>query len=176
MASKLNIGCGTDIRQGWVNLDSVALAGVDVCHDITNVPLPFPDETFEVILCKDVLEHVEYIPVLKDLYRILQPGGRIHIQVPHFTSKDACGDPTHRNFFTVQTFKYFTRQHMRHYYFDFAFSRIERIWLSFDKRPGYFWNYLLEPMVNMHIRLLNFYEGSPLRLFPAMNIGITLVK
>ena len=36
---KLNLGCGTEIKKGWVNLDSVALAGVDVVHDIEKLPL-----------------------------------------------------------------------------------------------------------------------------------------
>lgn len=97
--NKLNLGCGKDIREGWINLDSVALPNVDVVHDITALPLPFEDAWFDVILCKDVLEHVDYIPVLKDLHRILKPGGKLLIQVPHFNSQDAYVDPTHCRFF-----------------------------------------------------------------------------
>ena len=108
MKNKLNVGCGKDIREGWVNLDSVKLPGVDVCHDINLLPLPFADAEFDEILCKDVLEHVEYIPTLGEFHRILKSGGRLTIRVPHFTSKDAFSDPTHRKFFTSHTFRYFT--------------------------------------------------------------------
>ena len=75
MSKKLNLGCGTDIRTGWINLDKFGLPGVDVCHDIQELPLPFDDASFDEILCKDILEHVEYIPLLGDLHRILKHGG-----------------------------------------------------------------------------------------------------
>lgn len=34
MMKKLNLGLGTDIREGWINLDRSALPGVNVVHDI----------------------------------------------------------------------------------------------------------------------------------------------
>ena len=83
---KLNLGSGKDIKQGWVNLDSAKLPGVDVVHDIEKLPLPFKDSEFDEILCQDVLEHIEYIPILKDIHRILKMGGKLKIRVPHFTN------------------------------------------------------------------------------------------
>ena len=176
MTKKLNLGCGKDIRAGWVNLDVAPLPGVDVCHDISQLPLPFPDTEFEEILCKDVLEHVEYIPILGELYRILKPGGRLEIRVPHFTSKDAFSDPTHRKFFTSHTFRYFTVEHLRSYYTEFLFSSLQSVVIRFDKRILYPYNYMLEPIVNSSAKFQNFYEGSPLRTFPATNLEIVLVK
>lgn len=38
---KLNLGCGNDIREGWVNLDINKKEGVNVVHDLNEVPLPF---------------------------------------------------------------------------------------------------------------------------------------
>lgn len=173
--NRLNIGCGQDVRKGWVNLDRARLPGVDVVHDVGVLPLPFSDGSFDEVLCKDVLEHVEYIPLLKDIHRILRDKGRLLITVPHFTSKDAYGDPTHRKLFTVHTFRYFTDRHFRSYYFDFSFSRMTAR-ICFDRRPVYFYNYLLEPLVNLNERIQNVYEGSPLRLFPATNIEVRLDK
>ena len=173
--SKLNIGCGKDIREGWINLDCVALPGVDVVHDIGVLPLPFGDQTMEEILCKDILEHVEYFALLKDIHRVLRKGGKVFVRVPHFTSKDAYSDPTHRKLFTAHTFRYFTDRHLRSYYFDFAFSKFTAR-IGFDKRAIYFYNYILEPLVNLNERTQNFYEGSPLRLFPATNIEVLLEK
>ncbi len=171
----LNIGCGRDIRPGWVNLDRVALPGVDVVHDLSEVPLPFPDGSFEIVECMDVLEHLDYIPLLRDIHRVLVPGGRIVIRVPHFTSRDSHGDPTHCKMFSVDTLRFFAGDHDRSYYFDFSFSKAE-VRLGFAKRPIYFYNYLLEWFVNRSPRTLNLYECSPLRIFPATNLEIVLVK
>jgi SAM-dependent methyltransferase len=173
---RVNLGCGKDIRTGWINVDKADLRGVDVCHDLTYIPLPFPSNSCAEVLCKDVLEHLEYLPVLRDIHRILEPGGRVTIQVPHFTSKDAYADPTHRGFFTTNTFRYFITGHFRSYYFDFSFSRILQIHIHFDRRPGYFYNYFLELLVNSATAAQNFYEGSPLRIFPATNITVVLQK
>ena len=38
---KLNLGCGNDIRQGYINLDVAELDGVDVVWDVNKLPLPF---------------------------------------------------------------------------------------------------------------------------------------
>jgi predicted SAM-dependent methyltransferase len=174
--NRLNIGCGLDIRSGYINMDCSDLSGVDVVHDISNLPLPFKDDSFDEIVCKDILEHVDYIKILRDIHRILKPDCNLYIRVPHFTSKDAYSDPTHIKVFTVNTFTYFTLQHMRSYYFDFHFSNTVSQKIYFDKRPAYFWNYFLEHLVNYNQSTMNFYEGTFLRIFPATNLEVILKK
>jgi SAM-dependent methyltransferase len=48
--------------------------------------LPFPDRTFDLVVCKDTLEHLlEPLPVLKEAARVLSDEGAIVISVPnHF--------------------------------------------------------------------------------------------
>ncbi len=172
---KVNLGCGTDIRPGWINLDKAHLPGVDVVHDLAAGPLPFSSESCSEILCQDVLEHIDYIPALKEIHRILRPGGVARIRVPHFTSRDSYTDPTHCHLFSTATFTHFLRGHCRAYYLDFAFSRIA-VKLSFQKCWFYPYNYLLEALVNISAQTRGIYEGSPLRLFPAGNLSVVLEK
>jgi ubiquinone/menaquinone biosynthesis C-methylase UbiE len=175
---KLNLGCGRDIRDGWINLDQARLPGVDVVHDLERLPLPFPDNHFEHIHAKDVLEHVEYIPLLGELHRILRSGGTLQIQVPHFTSVDNFIDPTHKKQFSIRTFEFFVKDSAiaRDYYFDFSFSAIANRRLNF-LGGVLFYNRLVAPLVNSHFRLQQYYELTCLsRLFPAQNIVVTLVK
>ena len=179
MSKKLNAGCGHDIKEGWINLDRHPLPGVDVAHDIEDLPLPFADAEFDYIYCKDVLEHCDYVPVLRDLYRILKKGGRVLVMVPHFTSRNNFVDPTHRHCFSFKTFDFFLKNNswQRDYYFDFHFERISRNRIIFQKVPGLPWNYLLEPLVNSALLLKNFYEITGFsRLFPASNLEVELVK
>ena len=178
---KLNLGCGTDIRPDYVNLDVAPLEGVDVVHDLDVLPLPFEDGSFSEILCLDVLEHVDYPPLLKECLRLLRPGGRLVLEGPHYSSNNNYVDPTHRNRFSVKTFNFFAegtheRAH-RSYYFDFAFSRVARRQLIFVRRPFFFWNWLVQPLVNATSSLQQYYEATCLvALFPAQNLRVELEK
>jgi SAM-dependent methyltransferase len=180
VSERLNLGCGTDVRAGWINLDVAPLAGVDVVHDLSSLPLPFDDNRFSEILAKDVLEHLDYIPVLRDLHRVLAPGGLLHVVAPHFTSPAVWVDPTHRTAFSIDTLRFFAageRFGARSYYFDFAFSGIERAWIVFHRYRWQPWNYLLEPLVNARPAFQTYYEETAVsRLFPAANVEVTLRK
>ena len=178
MSTKLNLGCGLDIRPGWINLDRAALPGVDVVHDLDKLPLPFADGTMEYVLAKDVLEHVDYILLMRDLHRILRDGGTLQISVPHFTSADNFIDPTHRNRFSIRTFDFFVAGSAlaRSYYFDFWFREITKRHISFLRGP-LIYNYIVEPLVNSHWKVQKYFELTCLsRLFPAQNMHVWLTK
>ncbi|MCX5663051.1 MAG: methyltransferase domain-containing protein [Planctomycetota bacterium] len=179
---KLHLGCGTDILAGWVNVDCVALPGVDVVHDLNVLPLPFADASMEEIKCQDVLEHVKYPPLLKECHRILAPGGKVHIRVPHFTSHANYIDPTHINRFAAKTFNFFVGDtyegKFRGYYFDFKFATYGRKHITFPKPATLkICNSAMEWLANRSPRAQTYYELTGWsRLFPAMNLEVTLVK
>lgn len=176
---RLNVGCGHDVRPGWINLDSVPLPGVDVVHDLDQLPLPFSDVSFDEIDCQDVLEHVDLVPVLRDLHRILAKEGRLHVRAPHFTSFAAWADPTHRRAFSIASFSFFVAGEAleRGYYFDFSFASIEGKTITFWKTSHQPWNRLVERLVNRSHRTQIAYEATALaRLFPAINVDVTLVR
>lgn len=53
--------------------------------DLRKLPLPFPDNTYDLIYMSHILEHIPWfrtVPTLKELRRILVPGGIIEIWVP----------------------------------------------------------------------------------------------
>lgn len=46
-------------------------------------PLPFADGTFETIICFNTLEHIyDPVAVLAEMFRVLRPGGQVHVTVP----------------------------------------------------------------------------------------------
>lgn len=58
----------------------------DVKADICN--LPFEDNSFDVILCNHVLEHIPNdTKAMQELYRILKPGGMGIFQIPQDTKR-----------------------------------------------------------------------------------------
>ncbi len=45
--------------------------------------LPFPDATFDTVVCSEVLEHIpDYETVLEQIFRVLKPGGTLAVSVP----------------------------------------------------------------------------------------------
>lgn len=73
----------------------------DVKADICN--LPFADNSFDVILCNHVLEHIpDDTKAMQELYRILKPGGMGVFQIPQDLSRaetfqdDSITDPKER--------------------------------------------------------------------------------
>lgn len=183
-AAVLNIGCGRDIRDGAINVDSVALPGVDMVVNLGQDQLPFSDEYFDLIICKDILEHVELIASLRELHRVLKHGGRMVISTVHFTSRDTWLDPTHVKGFSVGTFDFFAqggRNDERDYYFDFHFAEVEQSLIQFRTTLGkgkwLFWDRLVEPIVNHRRAVADLYELTALaRLFPAANVVAVLRK
>jgi SAM-dependent methyltransferase len=111
LMKKLNMGCGLDIKEGYINLDLRDDINVDVIHNLNKFPYPFKDNEFDEILCKNVLEHLENTrEVLKELKRIIKKDGVIILEVPYYKNKGAFRDPTHRRFFTEDMFpEYFNR-------------------------------------------------------------------
>lgn len=94
----------TDLIE-WVNHDREARKGVDVAHDLERTPLPWADGEFDLILASHVLEHVvNYLPLLRDLHRILKPGGILVVKVPEFPCRAAVADPTHVRYFVPESF------------------------------------------------------------------------
>ncbi len=53
--------------------------------------LPFSDESFDVVICSEVLEHVpSYQQLIDELVRVLKPGGRLSLSVPKFLPERIC--------------------------------------------------------------------------------------
>lgn len=60
--------------------------GVDVRQaNLEHEPVPFPDNTFAAIVFSEVIEHLVYspLPVLRELRRVLVPGGKLIITTPN---------------------------------------------------------------------------------------------
>lgn len=103
----LDIGCGANKQAGCIGLDIAPLPGVDVVHDLDKYPYPFEDNTFDTIYCYSVLEHVDRVmQTMAELHRILKPGGKIEIGLPHYSHPKTYGDPTHRHFYSFRVVEY----------------------------------------------------------------------
>lgn len=82
---KVNIGCGSLGKKGWINVDLYDVPGVNCVYDCRH-HLPFPDNSVEYIFTEHFMEHIdltEDVPFfLNECRRVLKPGGIIRIVVP----------------------------------------------------------------------------------------------
>jgi len=128
---KLNLGCGKDIREGYVNLDIHPLAGIDVVHNLAEIPWPFDDDSFDEVLMISILEHLpNTTAAMEEVWRICRHGALVVVQVPHWNSRTAWHDPTHVRPFTSETFDFFdpeTEFGKNRAYYSRARFRVEAI-------------------------------------------------
>jgi hypothetical protein len=112
---KLNIGCGQNRIDGYVNTDREPSVGPDVVMDLEEFPWPFEDDSVEEIVANHVLEHVGatpqvFIGVMQELYRVCRNGALIRIAVPHPRHNFFLDDPTHVRAITPQTLQLFSKR------------------------------------------------------------------
>lgn len=82
---RLHLGCGTQHKDGFLNIDHRSTKATDLVCDIRN--LPFPDGSAAHIESYHVIEHVPHVEVqamLREWHRVLKPGGTMVVECPDF--------------------------------------------------------------------------------------------
>jgi predicted SAM-dependent methyltransferase len=123
-----------DPNEKWINVDRAQLPGVDECIDIFSYPWvrssngsPWNNNSVDEIWASHIVEHIPHearfsqnaasIHVAQgrldgwyawfyEAWRILKPGGLIHITSPVAFSNAAMGDPSHTRYITSTSFGY----------------------------------------------------------------------
>lgn len=114
---KLNLGCGKNKIPGYLGVDISKTNATDIIHDLNKFPYPFKANSVDEILMDNVLEHlIDTVAVMEELHRISKNSAIIRIYVPYAKSDGAFTDPTHKRFFTEQSFKYFSDKNRLNYY------------------------------------------------------------
>jgi SAM-dependent methyltransferase len=157
----LDAGCGSgrtlDMLRPWGRLsgidldpDAVAAARSRGHDDIRHCPienLPWPDGTFELITCLDVIEHThDDLRALTALKRVLTPDGVIIATVPAYEALWSHHDDTH--------------QHRRRYRRS-SLSRVARLAGLEVERTTYFNSTLLGPIAAVRLLQRVFHSRPP---------------
>lgn len=127
----LDLGCGKFPRNPY---DRQFLYGVDIRDidfneklsfeykkaNLITQKIPYPDSYFASVSAFDFLEHVPrvwikddgstsfpFIDLMSEIYRVLEPGGKIYALTPFYPRAEVFQDPTHVNFISKDTHKYF---------------------------------------------------------------------
>jgi ubiquinone/menaquinone biosynthesis C-methylase UbiE len=161
------LGCGKDIKKGWINLDFVKGKGVNVIWNINKFPWPFKDNEIDLVFASHVLEHVEDLEkTMTEIRRICKNNAKIIIRVPHFSCGVSYRDPTHKRLFSYFTFDYFEKGEYNLPKFkikdrELNFTRLSLTWL----------NKIFNPIINLSPSI---YERGFCWIFPVAEVLVTL--
>lgn len=97
----IDLGCGTNKREGFTGVDRRPFPGVDVVTDLTD-KWPWPTDSIEEVYCSHFLEHLDHsskspqrVRFMNELWRVMKVGAKATIITPHWASCRAYGDFTH---------------------------------------------------------------------------------
>lgn len=134
MLKKLNLGCGKDIKKGWINLDKAKIKGADIVHNIDKYPWPFSNNYFDEIYARDSIEHVkDLFKAMQEINRISKHDAVVRLIVPYWHCSGAFY-PNHHYFFNTDSMKFFTEED-RSYdsYYGFNLESVKLIPSSIGK-------------------------------------------
>jgi predicted SAM-dependent methyltransferase len=173
---KLNIGCGRDYREGYVNVDLYDSGiRVDRSVDISKVPWPWPDGSADEILMLDVLEHIEHgltRYVLLEAWRTLRTNGELIVQVPDLDHVacaatlqppflcNMCGQP----FANAATLEYRECPSCGRDVLEIQMSAIRRLYGGQDGPGNYHKTAFTGPMLVHALETSGFFDVTPLEI------------
>ena len=93
----IDLGCGRRKFPGAIGVDAQSDSDADVRHDLDCLPYPFEGASADIVIMRHVIEHLaDIVATLREVARILKPGGRVLVLTPHFSDSSSWIDPTHR--------------------------------------------------------------------------------
>lgn len=142
MITRLNLGCGHDHRDGFVNADIRGEVDPDIVVDLNDIPWPWDDDSVNNTVMIDTLEHLDdVVAVMDELHRITMDDGVVTIRVPHYEDENAYIDPTHQHLFAPDSIRFFLRDAPDPYerYTDKRWQLINQRWLG-DRGENIEWS------------------------------------
>lgn len=105
----VDLGCGRNKFPGATGLDYAGNSTADVRHDLDAYPYPVETSSFDVVLIRNVIEHVrDVVGLMEEVHRIGRPGADVIITTPHFSSLYSYQDPTHVRHLALDSMDYFS--------------------------------------------------------------------
>jgi SAM-dependent methyltransferase len=129
----LNLGCGRLRSDDCLNIDWDKNFGPDIVHNLNVFPYPVEANSFEEVHAFHIMEHLDRpFEVMREIHRILKPGGKLIIKTPHFSRGFTHSEHCHG--FDVTFPLYFRRDFVGSGFtgIEFALDKLELHWSAFS--------------------------------------------
>jgi predicted SAM-dependent methyltransferase len=115
---KLNLGCGSKIMPGYINVDMYGEP--DIVCNLEETPWPWEDNSVDEIIFHHSLEHMGqlsdvYLAIIQEVYRICCHKAQVMISVPHPRHDHFITDPTHVRMITPNGLGMFSKRLNQHW-------------------------------------------------------------
>ena len=122
------MGCGRNKFDGTEGIDFSDNSYADIMHDLNVFPYPIQDNSYDVILCRNVIEHVQdIVGLMEEIHRVGKSKADVIITTPHFSSLYSYQDPTHIRHLAYDSMDYFTAETKHsNFYSDKRFKMIDK--------------------------------------------------
>jgi predicted SAM-dependent methyltransferase len=180
----VELGCGNSkVKPEAIGIDMVDQPAVDIIANAEHGLDFLEDACVDELHSYHFLEHLNDTgQIFSEIYRVLKPGGKCIGAVPHFSNPYYYSDYTHRRFFGLYSFAYFSKKqtYMRRvpgFYneLDFRATRIKLVFYSPFKLINVFRKiYIL--IFNLSPFMQEMYESSFTGIFPVHEIVFELEK
>jgi len=176
---KLDLGCGKNKKPGFIGLDCIKIPGVDIVCNLGKEKMPIEDNSVEEIYSMHFMEHAENLLfIMEEIWRVCKNGANVFIAVPYFNSIGAFRDPTHRHFFTYETFDHFTNtKKLPSFYSKAKFKIVSKKIIFYPANSNIYGKIRFMHMMPFQLIANLFpylYEHSLLKLFSARDLYIEL--
>ncbi len=180
----LELGCGMNKRHlHAISIDALDYPCVDIVGDIYDVLSHFPASSVDEVYGYHFVEHVENLNrLLAELARIVRIGGVVEFVAPHFSNPYFFSDPTHRCFFGLYTFSYFSiRQPFQRkvptYQENLRFQ-LDQVNLRFKSSPPFIFRHAFKKLIGSIFNSCDYmkelYEENFCYLFPCYEVQYKL--
>jgi len=165
-AEVVALDAGQDEVEGVVAMFNAMLAEGELPHDASTaavqgdaLALPFTDGAFDRVICSEVLEHIpDDLGAMRELTRVLRPGGTMAVTVPRF-------GPELVNWALSDEYHHVPGGHIRIYRRSVLSSRLSSVGLTVTGRhyahglhSPYWWLKCLVGTTNEENRLVKAYH------------------
>lgn len=180
---RVELGCGERKTPGTIGVDHLPLPGVDVVWNLEDGLGFLPDSSVDEISSRHVLEHVErFEEMMREVHRVLKPGGRHVVVVPHFSNPYFYSDYTHRRTFGLYSFDYFAdpehqlRRKVPAFYTNIRFRVVERKLFYKSAFPARnLFRQVWQRVFNVSSGMQEWYEEAWCYAFPCQEVRFVMV-